>query len=266
MTDQYSDLEFEIISLKIAIDSIDAMVNRELLRTVGSDKETESHFPTAVHQKLFYILLIDFLSKNTDDTLLPGDLSVLDQVSKVANQPLLSTRSESLLTACDTLQEWLQAKVDVKVWASALDAELTLQLTRREIIYFAGNMSKHHYGHLTAVTNRLYKLLDDQERPRHDIIPALESIYAALHDDILNYHASTVAELLNNIRWGIHDYLTPEYARSYRKIDSMRYEFDIPAGITTDFARSCYWDLMNSVRAKPYIGKFAVPDILKLRH
>lgn len=266
MTDQYSDLEFEIISLKIAIDSIDAMVNRELLRTVGSNKETESHFPTAVHQKLFYILLIDFLSKNTDDTLLPGNLSVLDQVSGVANQPLLSTRSEGLLTACDALQEWLQAKVDVKVWASTLDMELILRLTRREIIYFAGNMSKHHYGHLTAVTNQLYKLLDDRKRPRHDIIPALESIYATLHDDILNYHASTITELLNNVRWGIHDYLKPEFARAYRKVDSIHYEFELPKDIATDFASSCYWDLMNSVRAMPYIDKFVATDILKLRY
>jgi hypothetical protein len=242
------------------------MVNRELLRTVGSNKETESHFPAAVHQKLFYILLIDFLSKNTDDTLLPGNLSVLDQVSEVANQPLLSTRSEGLLTACDALQEWLQAKVDVKVWASTLDMELILRLTRREIIYFAGNMSKHHYGHLTAVTNQLYKLLDDRKRPRHDIIPALESIYATLHDDILNYHASTITELLNNVRWGIHDYLKPEFARAYRKVDSIHYEFELPKDIATDFASSCYWDLMNSVGAKPYIDKFVATDILKLRY
>lgn len=266
MTETYTDLEFEIIGLKVALDSIDAMANREMLTIVGSTEKTESYFPTAVHQKLFYILLVDFLSKNTDGSLLPDDLSVLEHASKVANRPLLTTHAKDLLGACDAFQEWLGARKDVTVWASTLDMELTLGLTRQEIIYFAGNMSKHHFGHLTAVTKRLYKCLDDQERPRHDIIPALESIYAALHDDILNYHASTITELLNNVRWGIHDYLAPEYARSYRKIDSIRYEFDVPADITTDFARSCYWDLMNSVRAKPYIGKFTASDILKLRH
>lgn len=259
-------MEFEIIGLKVAVGSINAMVNREMFDLVGSSQNTECYFPTAVHQKLFYVLLADFLSKNTDSTLLPGSLSALEQIGKVANQPSLTTHAKDLLNAYDTLQEWLKTKIDIKIWVSTLDMELTLGLTRQEIIYFAGNMSKHHFGHLTAVTKQLYGLLDDQERPRHDIIPALESIYAALHDDILNYHASTIAELLNNLRWGIHDYLLPEYTRAYDKVDSIRYKFDIPKDVTSDFAISCYWDLMNSVRAKPYIGKFAASDILKLRH
>jgi hypothetical protein len=148
----------------------------------------------------------------------------------------------------------------------ALDAEITLRLTRQEIIYFAGNMSKHHFGHLTAVTKQLHTFLDDKKRPRHNIIPALENIYEALHDDILNYHASTITELLNNVRWGIHSYLMPEYSRAYRRLDSLRYEFDVPKDIATDFAASCYWDLMNSVRSKPYIEKFTATDILKLRY
>lgn len=266
MTNQYSDLEFEIIGLKVAIDSINAMVNREVLDLVGSPQKTECYFPTAVHQKLFYVLLADFLSRNTDSTLLPGNLSALEQIGTVANRPLLTTHAIDLLDAYDTLQEWLKTKIEIEVWASALNTELTLKLTRQEIIYFAGNMSKHHFGHLTAVAKQLYSFLDDQERPRHDIIPALESIYVALHDDVLNYHASTITELLNNVRWGIHDYLAPEYARAYHQIDSTRYEFDIPDGITTDFATSCYWDLMNSVRATPYIDRFTASDILKLRY
>lgn len=266
MTKQYSDLEFEIIGLKIAIDSINAMANREVLDFAGSSQKTECSFPTAVHQKLFYVLLTDFLSKNTDSTLLPGNLSALEQVGKVANRPLLTAHAKHLLDAYNNLQEWLKTKIDIKIWTSTLDMELALEITRQEIIYFAGNMSKHHFGHLTAVTRQLYDLLDNQERPRHDIIPALESIYTALHDDVLNYHASTVTELLNNVRWGIHDYLTPEYTRAYHKIDSIRYEFDTPDAITTDFATSCYWDLMNSVRATPYIDRFTASDILKLRY
>lgn len=43
---------------------------------------------------------------------------------------------------------------------------------------------------------------------------ALEDFYRWFHDDILNYHASTIAEFLNNIRWGIYEYLQPEFQRS----------------------------------------------------
>jgi hypothetical protein len=43
---------------------------------------------------------------------------------------------------------------------------------------------------------------------------ALEDFYRWFHDDILNYHASAIAEFLNNIRWGIYEYLQPEFHRS----------------------------------------------------
>lgn len=266
MAKQYTQLELEVIGLKIAVSSINTMVNREMLDLLGGASKTEVHFPTSVHQRLFYVLLTDFLSKNTDKSLLPGNMSALEQINKISLNPQLTGHADDLTKACGALQDWLKKKVDVKLWVAALDSEITLTLTRQDIIYFAGNMSKHHFGHLTAITKQLYILLDDANRPRHDIIPALEGIYEALHDDILNYHASTIAELLNNLRWGIHSYLEPEHSRSYKRIDSLRYEFDVPKSIVTDFATACFWDLMNSVRSKPYIGKFTATDLLKTRY
>jgi hypothetical protein len=34
----------------------------------------------------------------------------------------------------------------------------------------------------------------------------LDDFYERFHKDILNYHSSTIAEFLNNIRWGIYEY------------------------------------------------------------
>jgi hypothetical protein len=268
VSEDYSDLEFEVIGLKVALDTIDSLVNRQMLDFLGSGKDVEIQFPTEPHQKLFYIILTDFLSRNTDISLMQSDVSCIEQLGKVVNRPLLEAdRSAiSLRNAHDVFSKWLEHEISTNVWASSLDMELPLQLSRQQVVYFAGNMSKHHFGHLTVVRKKINKLLENTNHPRHDLIPALESIYADLHDNILNYHGSTIAEMLNNIRWGIHDYLLPEFNRAYRKIDDVFYEFDVPKDIKTDFAKSCYWELMNSVRSKPYISKFTVNEILKLRY
>jgi hypothetical protein len=264
----YTDLEYEVIGLKVAIDTIDSMVNHQMLQFLGAGSRMETRFPTDSHQKLFYILLTDFLSRKTEASLLPGELSVLEQLGVIVGTPALekSKSATKLKSAHKVFSEWLAKEVKVEVWASSLNLQLSLPLTRQDIVYFAGNMSKHHFGHLSAVIGKIYKLMDDQNRPRHDLIPALESVYEQLHDNILNYHGSAISEMLNNIRWGIHDYLEPEFNRTYRKTDGIFYEFEIPEEIKADFARSCYWDLMNSVRGKPYINRFTVNEILKLRY
>lgn len=263
-TENFTNLELEIIGLKVAIDTLDSMVNRQMLEHVGA----QAFFPTEQHQKLFFILLNDFLAKKTDAVLMPGNLSCFENVEKITNHPLLKVdgSTAALKAALDIFSKWLKKEVDLTIWAPSLDMELPLHLSREKIIYFASNMSKHHFGHLTDVVKQINNLLPDQEQPRHNIISALESVYSELNDNILNYHGSTIAEMLNNIRWGIHEYLSPEFHRAYQKTDDIFYKFDIPKDIKTDFARSCYWEIMNSVRSKPYIERFSVAETLKLRY
>src|SRR5215218_1142153 len=50
-----------------------------------------------------------------------------------------------------------------------------------------------------------------ESKMRLDALLALADFYEKFHTDILNYHASTIAEFLNNIRWGIYEYLQPEF-------------------------------------------------------
>lgn len=264
----YTDLEYEVIGLKAAIDAIDAMVNRELLNFVGPSDKTVAYFQDDPHQKLFYILLADFLSEKTEASLIRGNVSCMGQLGNIVQNPSLEIDGSCtvLREAHETTTKWLSKKADITIWASSLDVELTLSLSRQDVINFAANMSKHHFGHLTGIINKINEQLDDGSRPQHDIIPALESIYFELYTNRLNYLGSAVVEMLNNIRWGVYDYLLPEFNRSYRKLDGVMYEFDIPQDIKTDFARSCYWALMNSVRSKPYVNRFQADEMLKLRY
>lgn len=244
------------------------MVNREVIELIGSGERTETRFLTSTHQKFFYIILVDFLSPNSDVSLTQDRVSCMGLLDKVLKQPLLAAggSDSQLREAVMLFQAWLQQTVAIKLWAPNLNVELPINLTRHEIINISGNMAKHHFGHLTSVISKINAALDESRVPRHDLVAALEDIYGNLNDNILNYHGSTVAEMMNNIRWGIHSYLLPEFDRAYRKKGPMLYEYNVPQEITSDLAISCYWGLMNSVRKEPDIKKFTVSGIPKSRY
>jgi hypothetical protein len=101
-----------------------------------------------------------------------------------------------------------------------------------------------------------------------DALLALADFYERFHTDILAYHASTIAEFLNNIRWGIYEYLQPEFKRSivWKSREPPNYGYTYPKDVTAEFAKRCYWDLMNEVRSPPYVRRFQVTRWLKLRY
>jgi len=102
-----------------------------------------------------------------------------------------------------------------------------------------------------------------------DSLLFLDYFYEIYHTDIFAYHSSTIAEFLNNIRWGIHEYLFPEFCQSIvfeGNIHPQKYHYTYPIDLKNNFARECYWDLMNKIRSKPYIRKFKVTRYLKMNY
>ena len=67
-------------------------------------------------------------------------------------------------------------------------------------------------------------------------------------------------------------YLKPEFDKSIRYFtkpysgDIERYDYQIPKDIASQYAKSCYWNLMNYVRKEPYMKKFVVSSHLKQRY
>jgi len=97
---------------------------------------------------------------------------------------------------------------------------------------------------------------------------ALDDFYQWFHDDIFNYHASTIAEFLNNIRWAIYEYLQPEFHSSivWESREPAKYRYTYPGGVSSKLGKSYYSDLMNEVRSAPYVPRFQVTKWLKLRY
>ena len=256
---ELSLIEKEVIILNAVYALIDDMVNFVMMSISGTDPDSQVSFKSETHLRLFNIMLVDFLSATGKRG--PIDpTSYIAALQTIANQPNFDQEDSvrTLRSAVTEFIQWLESEVDVDVWLPSIDTQTTLKLSRRKFIKMCGNISKHNFLRLISVAEELQQLLQKtgREISLDDALFTLEDFYTKFHRDVIAYHASTIAEFLNNLRWGIYEYLRPEFKRSYTPIPGdryHRYEYRYPNGLNAKFARECYWNLMNDVRSEPYL-------------
>lgn len=264
-----SPLEAEVLVLQAVVEAINAVVNHEVLHFgEPNEGETQVGFRNMSSAALFNVLLADMLEP-CDPDLLGSRGSLIDHLQRVAHNPQFETTdSEELRLAVDRFAEWLEAEIVVRVWFPSIEKDIDLKLRRRDFISICGNVSKHGLSRLTRKAKQLAKILEANGVTVDPMgaLRSLDEFYDRFHKDILSYHCSTLAEMLNSIRWGIQGYLRDEFMRSYVPPNSQdwpRYSYRIRKGIQSAFAEDRYWDLMNAVRAKPWIKRFVGPANLK---
>ena len=270
---KFTDIEKEVIFLKAIIELIDSIINYEVLDLLGKDPHSEICFRTMTHQKYFNIILLDFLSYS-DEKVLGEKRSYLEAIRAICQLPNFNKNNsiKNLIISTQEFIDWLEQEVQVeKLWLPSINIETTLSIKRIEFIKICGNISKHNFSRLSGVANKLINIFKKNgiNISFEDVLLALDDFYENFGDNILNYHGSTIAEFLNNIRWDIYEYLQPEFHQSivYEGIQyPKKYHYKYPKEINNDFAKNCYWDLMNKVRSKPYMNKFKVTRYLKMRY
>jgi hypothetical protein len=266
-----NDIEEEVILLKAVKELIDSMVNFEMLDLYGHDPESSILFETMTHQRFFNIVLVDFLSR-TDKKAFIKQTSYLGALKKISKSPHFDVNGSvaSLSKATYEFADWLEQEVEVQTWLLSLGKETTLKLSRIAFLKMCGNISKHNFLRAIGVAEELKEVISQSgvSVDLDDALLALSDFYERFHTDILNYHASMIAEFLNNIRWGIYEYLQPEFQRSivWESCDPPKCHYTYPKGVTSRFAEECYWELMNEVRSPPYVRRFQVAKGLKLRY
>jgi hypothetical protein len=258
---QFTKIEREVIGLWIATGALDSMINHIILSLVGWGNPKEIRFETEVHQQLFNILLLDFL-ENVDKELTSVEgscMELLEEVCRLAsfnNSGSVSFLHEPL----EKLNIWLEETITVETFFPSISLTIPLEIKRKDSLYICGNISKHNVSRLTGAGRKLGKILQHHNVivDSKKVLYVLGDFYKRFHEDILEYQATVITELLNNVRWGIHHYLYPEYLQA--KIqdipDSILYSFRFPQDVTDDFVKTCYWELMNSVRRKPNMEPF----------
>jgi len=248
------------------------MVNFEILQLSEGKGGSQAIFRTAVHQRLFNIILVDFLSKPGREFAGKRN-SCLDAVDDVCETPLFNQGNsvKSLRRAVKTFKRWLERGIKVKkVWLPSINLEATVSIQRQQFIKICGDISKHNFSRLSRRVEDLKKVLSSSgvQITDEDGLLVIEDFYEKFHTDLFTYHGSHIVELLNDIRWGIHEYLQPEFRHSikYDESNPPMYSYTYPTGVDTKFAKNCYWALMNEVRAKPYVKQFKTYSVLKKRY
>jgi hypothetical protein len=272
-------MEQEIIVLRAVWDMIQGMVNYEIFLKNHGTVETELRFKTATHQRLFNILLADFLSAPPAGTFdLPeatgsaqSDRSYLFYLRRICDSPTLNGDSSILREPIETFIEWLESECLVEnVWFPSVEIETDIRVKRIAFIKITGDIAKHNFARLSRNVDRIGKILADNgaKIPEGQGFLVLPDFFQWFHKDVFSYHASSLAEMLNNIRWGIYGYLKPEFTRSFKRDPevSYKYEYSYPSACQQPLAKAIYWDLMNQIRTEPFFPPFTVTKMLKLRY
>jgi hypothetical protein len=267
------NIEKEIIYLLAIKQFIDEMVNLEVIHLLGESPDMNIQFKSITHQKFFNIILVDFLSC-ADTKILGEEKPYLKALTSICKHPHFN-QNDSIKTLNDTTEsfiDWLNKEFIVeKIWFPSINLETNLTIKRIEFIKICGNLSKHNFSRLSGVAKEIIEIFKNNQLTlsEENALAIFGEFYDWFHNNIFNYHSSAIAEFLNNIRWGIYEYLQPEYKQSIIYIQNdprNRHKYTYPKGVGNKFAKECYWNLMNEIMVKPHMKKFVVTRYLKMRY
>ena len=259
-----------------ACELIGSMVNHSKLSLAENYEDMVVRPKSMECRDLISILLVDLISPLGPP--FRQNISMLQGLALICERPHFNNNGsvKSLNAAVGKLQEWIDHEATLEsVWLPEIDKELSLSLRRKEFLYICGNIAKHNLFRLDKVAEKLLGVLQrsDTSITLSDAYKALESFQAWIMDDVFLYHLSYLSQMLNDIVWGIHDYLLPEYWRAYRVneeeskvMHAVMYEYDVPTSVTSELGRIYYWNLMNLVRGGPYVKRFIASQFLIGKH
>jgi hypothetical protein len=261
------------------------MVNFAIFMPLGDRIQNTSLMPTTADTlRLFHLLLGDFLSPlmrkgrgglpfnlpQPPSGARPSDLTFLFYLREIVASPSLNPTADAILQPVEAFASWLEQDSHIEgVWLPSIDVQADLTIKRMTWLKICADIGKHSFARLESNVSKIVSILSSHGREVDEGMgyAVLPEFWEWFHTHLFGYHASTIAEFLNNIRWGLFTYLQPEYARSYhvvtRDTHADIYAFSYPAEITAPIARTMYWELMNKVRSKPYFPQFTVTDSLK---
>lgn len=267
----FSSAEYESIGLCIAMEAINDMANHTMLQVSDLDSlpgQAEVRFQSRIHQGLFLSRLLDFVHENGNAELTGVNSSCLGVLEAACETRSFeyNCSASSLAEAALALRTWLNAQTTLKLWLPTLDIDAVLKLPRIDYLYIAGNQAKHNLARLTAVAKRIGQILNEHGYdPPLQLIPlALDDFKAHLGEHFFAYYGTWLAELLNNLRWGLQEYLKPAFDRAYtRGPRELAYQYRFPETVRDPIAREWFWRLMNHVRAEPYFHRFVGASYMK---
>jgi hypothetical protein len=267
----YKKEEIETIGLCICLEAINNIVNHSILDLKSSSKfpdQSMAYFNSSVERDLFLIRFLDFVKESGNAALTGVSGSCLTVLESACNSSSFN-KNESiseLKKAISEMRNWLSYTSEMKLWLPTLEIDAKLQVSREEFLFISGNQSKHNLSRLMGVSKKIQEILirNGYSVQLEHIPLALDDFSEHLQQNYFIYYGTWIAELLNNIRWGLHVYLIPIFNESFTPDpDGVLYNYKYPEVFENEIPKMWFWRLMNHVRAKPYVDKFKSPESFK---
>ena len=264
---------------------IDDMVNWAMFVKNDLVGPTTLTFQSRTHAELFIILLTDFLSpiQQSKSNKIIQNLGRLPNNARGANRtfiyhlrqvclhPQLGKDVKELSDKVEEFASWLETSMISRgVNFSEINIVADLELERIRYLKMCGNIAKHSLPRLSGVVSDLRDMLiaAGYNVSIQMAYLATEPFFEWFFDDVFDFHSSQIAEYLNDIRWCMFEYLQPQYERSYHPRGRFAgdYGYHIPSSVTNPLAQAMYWDVLNRVRAKPWMERFEANVAFKRPH
>lgn len=280
----FSKIEQEAIILNAVISMVDDMVNPAIFCPLGEKRLDTNLLPqTSDTLRQFGTLLRDFLSPVTGrNRRLPFDLpkptngdlatdhTTLFYLRRVCESPLIGKEVQHLQNIVSDFVKWLEGYAFVeKVWFAHIEVEVDLRIKRIDFIRMSGDIGKHNFLRLGGQARKLRSILAENNITidESEAYLALPDCWDWFHTHLLAFHASNIAEFLNNIRYAIRLYITPIAKAGYTvtgDIDGVElYTFKQPNEVRNKFAWAQYFDLLQGTLRKPNFPPFSVSQSFK---
>jgi len=261
-----SSKEEEIIILKNTLDIIHNAVNYSMLDFFGTPPR-EVRAKTSEHLKLFLILLVDFLS-GTSSILSKNQKSYCEHLSDICQQNHSDKNIKALRKSVNAFNNWISEELVIKdLKLNSSKDFFDIKITRKDLIQICGNICKHNITNLAWKIKKLRKIINENQKDASDddVIVSLYELYDIFINDYVDVQTTIWAELLNNIRIGILQYLKPVFNKSivYENDVYGKYHYEYLSEISSPLAKEFFWNLMNDVREDFYIKDFESSDIIK---
>ncbi len=268
----FTEIEKEILILKSVIDIINSIVNNMIIKLHYTQAGlVEVRFRDYTEKYFFNIFLVDLLSQPSRN-LFSGKSNYIELLSDILKAPSFNIENsvENLKESINEFKIWLDTIITIeKMWFPSINIQCNFRIKRIDIMLICGNTRKHNTTRLTMIALTLKKIFKENNIDIDDIdsILVIEDFDNWFHGDgnIFSYYASILTEMLNDIRWGMQDYLLPEYRKSHTPdlTEDRKYSFKYPIDVEHRLAQTYYWNLMNDIRGGCIFEKFNIPNYMK---
>jgi hypothetical protein len=194
----YGDLE--VMTLHEMQAAYADIANSNLYKVLGEAPNQQILFHNDACFDLFLIRASELFAEGGNNGAVEGanlNFSLFSAVQRLCNEHAAESRAVGLDVACQNLADWLDHASPFEFWCPDLNILFMLQLTRRDLLSFAGNLSKHNLLRLNSLLGKLQRLCERNGYTitDQDLVGVLDPFLQELRSRLI-YHATRLAEIL----------------------------------------------------------------------